>query len=808
MIGEQRSTEQLVHEIERLRQRISQLEEAAQPVRSADGEASSNGDETIRQQERFLANVLESLAHPFYVIDANDYSVITANSASGLDLWRKAGKCYALIYGQSEPCEDAKNLCVVREVKETRGPVTVEHVYYTKERHAKYLEVHGHPIFDDQRNVIQVIEYCLDITERKRAEYALRTTLSRLDGLISAVPDAIFFRDLESRFLVANEAFEKMVGVEKECIIGSICCDFLSPDKAEYVQEGDETVLQLGQTARGEQFMVCEGGEATWYDTIKFPVTDQGGHVTGIGAICRDITEQKTIEEDLRASLSRNRLLIDESPIGIGIVQDERMVYANPALSDILGVKSQVDLMGLSIEELVAPEDRALFQQRRADRQAGKPVPPYCELRGLTGNGERVDLMVWPRPGIGAFLGKPAELVFAADITEFKAMRAHLLSTQKTEALGTLVAGISHEFNNLLTVASGYTDIILANKRTEDQEFSDLQKIAESCSRGAELVRKLRLFSRKADHEFQALDLNRAVFDTVAFSSRTLPPNTAVNLDLEDSLHGITADLSLVTQATANLILNAGDAMPAGGTLSVETRNCTLDEDFLRTHPGAKTGDYVRLTVSDTGHGMDDATISRIFDPFFTTRGLANKSGLGLAVVRGIVEEHGGFVECESKPDQGTTFSVYFPATPKQGPVEQVVEINVAQGGGETILLVEDEDPVRQVLSRILSNAGYRVIEASNGKEALALYEKERGSISLVTLDLVMPQMDGRQCLEGLLKVDPRVRVVVTTGYSESVSRAELLAAGAWGFVSKPFERAHLLKIVREVIDVDLGGVG
>jgi len=414
--------------------------------------------------------------------------------------------------------------------------------------------------------------------------------------------------------------------------------------------------------------------------------------------------------------------------------------------------------------------------------------------------------MVWPRPGIGAFLGKPAELVFAADVTEFKAMRAHLLNTQKTEALGTLVAGISHEFNNLLTVASGYTDILLASKKTQDQEFSDLQKIAESCSRGAELVRKLRLLSRRADHEFQALDLNRAVFDTVALSSRALPPNTAVNLDLEDSLHGITADLSLVTQATANLILNAGDAMPSGGTLSVETRNCTLDEEFLGTHPGAKAGDYVRLAVSDSGHGMDDATISRIFDPFFTTRGLANKSGLGLAVVRGIVEEHGGFVECESKPDQGTTFSVYFPATPKQGPLEHVVEMNVAQGGGETILLVEDEDPVRQVLSRILSSAGYRVIDASNGKEALALYEKERGSISLVILDLVMPQMDGRQCLEGLLKMDPLVRVVVTTGYSENSSRAELLAAGAWGFVSKPLERAQLLITIREILDVDLGG--
>ncbi len=665
-----------------------------------------------------------------------------------------------------------------------------------------WFEIHSFPMLDQATGKPKgVIEYAGDITERKRAEDLLQVTLARLSGLINAIPDLVFFKDLDGRLLIVNKACEDLIGLSQKDIIGKTFFELIPGDLGAYTREGDDTVVRTRGLACGEHSTRGVDGKTRWFDTVKFPIVDEAGHFIGLGGVSRDITKRKCAEEELKASEATNRLLIDESPIGIGIIQNDRVAYVNPALRTLVGGDTLSNFVGQPVEQFIASECREMILQRRADRLTGRPRPPYFETKGLKESGEAVDLAVWPKET--TYQGQPALLFFAVDITEPKALREQILQARKMEPIGTLTGGIAHEFNNLLAIESGFTDILLSEKEEGDPDYPVLRKIAASCARGAELVRKLRFLGRSSDSRMESLNLNHEVNETVKLISRTLPTNVVFDLKLDACLQQIKADASQVAQIIVNLVLNAVDAMPDGGSLTIETNNCALDAEYCRTHPGLKADDYVQLIVSDTGHGMDEATLSRIFEPFFTTRGLANRSGLGLAVVHGIIEEHGGHIECESSVDQGTTFRIHLPAMPETAPFEPVPEQREIRGGTETVLVVEDEELVRDLVAGLFENAGYQVLTASDGREALDLYSKERGAISLIILDLIMPHMGGRECLTRLLEIDPQSRILIMTGYSDQASKDELLKVGAKAFLTKPFEVNHLLRTVREILDQD-----
>ncbi len=263
------------------------------------------------------------------------------------------------------------------------------------------------------------------------------------------------------------------------------------------------------------------------------------------------------------------------------------------------------------------------------------------------------------------------------------------------------------------------------------------------------------------------------------------------------------ADSSQVGQILLNLGINARDAMPDGGTLTVETENVELREDFCAAYPELKPGPYVLLTVSDTGHGLDKETIKRIFDPFFTTKSMAKNTGLGLATVYGIVKLHRGHITCCSEPGRGTTFRVYFPAMKRELEEKTSTEEPVPKGGTETILLVDDEKDLLQLAVKMLSCFGYKVMEAVDGKEALGIYKEQKESVSIVILDLIMPKMDGQHCLDEILKLNPEAKVLIASGYSDEATRKGLLEKGAGGFVSKPYRLRQLLQTVRDVLDAD-----
>jgi two-component system, cell cycle sensor histidine kinase and response regulator CckA len=388
---------------------------------------------------------------------------------------------------------------------------------------------------------------------------------------------------------------------------------------------------------------------------------------------------------------------------------------------------------------------------------------------------------------------------------EKRALQKQLFQSQKMEALGTLVGGIAHDFNNMLQIILGYSQLLLDDQKNDDPGYKDLQTIIETVEGGADLVRKLLAFGRQAPTFPVFLDLNHQIMELTRLISGTLPQIVKIDFDLTHGPVTIHADPNQIDQVVMNLAINASEAMPTGGRLKIATTTVSLDEEYCRTHHGVKPGNYLMLSVSDTGCGMDEKTISRIFEPFFSTkqRGATRGTGLGLSVVQGIVEQQGGHITCESEPGKGSLFKVYFPAIESQPATRKTTSPSVQLGRGELILVAEDNIPVAELAQRSLTNAGYTVITANNGSAALEVYKTRRNEISLVILDLLMPEMTGKDCLMELAKIDPSVKVIIATGFSPSDELHKEISPLVKGVVQKPFSLTELLQAVGSAIGSD-----
>lgn len=379
---------------------------------------------------------------------------------------------------------------------------------------------------------------------------------------------------------------------------------------------------------------------------------------------------------------------------------------------------------------------------------------------------------------------------------------AQLFQSQKNEALGTLVGGIAHDFNNMLQVILGYTDFLLADKQQGEPDFEQLQAVMKAARGGADLVKMLLAFAQQG-HVFPVpLDLNEQIVRLAELVSRTLPQVIEIDLELTDQPTIICADRSQIDQVVMNLAINAADAMHTGGSLKMTTMAVNMGDDYCGDYPGVKPGDYVMLSVSDTGKGMDQQTLAKVFDPFFSTkqRGARRGTGLGLSVVKGIVEQQGGHVTCQSSLGRGTEFKAYFPAI-EIGPDAQIPHPQSLQSSlSKTILVVEDVPTIAQMEREALTTEGYEVIVTCNGREALEVYEAKREEISLVILDLIMPEMSGRDCLIKLLRIDPSLKVIVASGYSPSDDLLQEIGPLIKGFLHKPFGMAQFRESVRSVM--------
>lgn len=385
---------------------------------------------------------------------------------------------------------------------------------------------------------------------------------------------------------------------------------------------------------------------------------------------------------------------------------------------------------------------------------------------------------------------------------EMKKLEVQLQQAQKMEAVGTLAGGIAHDFNNILQTIFSYTQILLMKMNQSDPEYEKLGIIEKSVRRASDLTRRLLIFSRRVDTKLDLVDLNEEVVHVSKMLERMIPKMIRIELHLAGDLKAIRADVGQMEQILMNLGVNARDAMPEGGRLVFRTENVILDEEFCKTHLVARPGEFILMSIADTGHGMDKGIMEHIFEPFFTTKETGKGTGLGLAMVYGIVKNHSGFITCKSAPGEGATFDIYFPAATQQLKSEVRIEKETPiPRGSETILLVDDEQTIRDLGKEILTEYGYRVMAAHDGESALEHYKRSPTQIDLVILDLIMPGMGGRRCLEELFRVNSRIKVVIASGYSVDGYTKEMIDKWTKGFIHKPYEVKQMLREVRKVLD-------
>ncbi|MCD6320525.1 MAG: response regulator [Candidatus Desulfofervidaceae bacterium] len=387
------------------------------------------------------------------------------------------------------------------------------------------------------------------------------------------------------------------------------------------------------------------------------------------------------------------------------------------------------------------------------------------------------------------------------DISEQKKIEQQLIQAQKMESIGVLAGGVAHDFNNLLAGILGYANLIKVEVSEDTSLYRYAEVIERSATRASELTQKLLAFARGGKYKVEVINLNEIVEEVVALLSRTIEKTIAIHRELASDLFLVEVDPSQMTQTLLNICINSRDAMPNGGTLTIKTFNTYLEERFFPTGDRSRPGNYVAVSVSDTGTGMDEATKQRIFEPFFTTKEKGKGTGLGLSMVYGIVRNHDGYIDVKSRLGQGTTFIIYLPAAEKKEQRQIEKEEVEILGGSETILLIDDEEVVRNLVKDILEGNGYKVLLAKDGEEGLSVYQACKDQINLVLLDMIMPKKSGTEVFKTLKSVNPNVKVLLVTGYSLNEQAQAILHNGALGFIQKPYQVKELLKTIRKVLD-------
>ncbi|MDZ7261538.1 MAG: PAS domain S-box protein [candidate division KSB1 bacterium] len=967
-----------------------------------------NLEKKLTENQRWLATTLKSIGDAVITTDTGGYITFMNPVAEALTGWKQDE-------ATGSPLNEVFHIISEETGEPVRNPVArvlQEGVIVGLGNHTILIAKDGRkipiddsaaPIKDDRGNITGVVLVFHDITERRQAEEALRETNARLNTLIEAIPDVIYFKDAQGRNLTVNKAFEQLTGLEKPQILGKTDAQLFPPELAQQCRRSDEEVIKRRQPIRAVEHTTNDKGEPVYFETIKCPLLDDQGNIRGLVGVSRDITERKRAEKALLATNQRLQILqqvttsvhgslepqevfqqitdalvdlmgfttavivtLDEAQqryqvrsfasskqflTGInkilgfplqnfafpadqvseelrelavlgevavrkhlaelihppldklscqaleklggsksfilaplvkagkligGIIissaqeqvpQDELnmlRVFAHAASQAIINAdlhhrtrqaeaalresekryralvedmpalicrflpdgrltfvnnaycryfkKDSKELLGKNFFQFIPDEDREAIKNHYQSLTQERPIVTYEHKIVLPNEGIR-----WQQWTDRALFDEKGHLVqyqsIGYDITERKQaeeekakLEERLRQSQKMEAVGRLAGGVAHDFNNLLTAISGYTELLLGDLGPGHPMRADLGEIKKAADRAAALTRQLLAFSRRQLLQPKVLDLNTLITNMDNMLRRLIGEDIELVTRLEPKLRRVKADPGQIEQVIMNLVVNAHDAMPQGGKLTIQTENRTLKQEHCQLMPEARPGQFVCLSLTDTGLGMDQATISQLFEPFFTTKGPGEGSGLGLSVVYGIVKQHDGWITVDSQPGQGSTFKVYLPAFSLALEVQEqppkTVSIPELQGQGQRILLVEDEETVREFTSRALAENGYLVVTTTTAQEALERFEQEKGKFHLVFSDVVLPDQNGLQLVEHLLTRKPELRVLLCSGYTDQKSQWPLIQEKGFRFLQKPYVLSDLLQAVRETLQV------
>ena len=657
------------------------------------------------------------------------------------------------------------------------------------------------PVLDDSGNVVAAVAIVVDITEQRQAERATRITDERFRFVARATTDVIWDWDIKTNSLVWNDAVETVFGHKQNEIHPEIRWwhDHLHPDDHERVVTGIRGILDHGGTSWSDQYRYrrADGSYVNVVDRGYIARDSAGVAVRMIGSMT-DVTERSRSEAAIRFQA---QLLNAVQQAVVATDPDGFVIFWNK-FAELLYGWTPEEAVGRTIAELTPSpflrEHGAEIVERGA---AGESWTGELLVQGKSGKAFPALLTYSPvRDEGGRVLGF---VTVSIDLTERRNLEEQFRQSQKMDAVGRLAGGIAHDFNNLLTVIRLNTEIIMEGFDPTDPRSEDVKQIRSAAERASALTRQLLAFSRKQILQPRVLDMNSVVGTVEPMLRRLIGEDITIASNSEARGY-VVADPGQLEQILVNLIVNARDAMPQGGRITIETRNVELDDHYTSEHAPVVPGRYVMLAVGDTGIGMSSDTKEHAFDPFFTTKEAGKGTGLGLATVYGIVKQSGGYVWIYSEEGLGTTVKLYFPEVSAAAAFttsEQRPASSEKRRGSETILLVEDEDAVRGLASRILEKQGYRVIAAQHGREAMDIASKEEGHIHLVLTDVVMPGMNGRGLVERLSGIRPRIKSLYMSGYTDDDIIRRGFIEPSKSFLQKPFTSDALLLTVRKVLD-------
>jgi two-component system cell cycle sensor histidine kinase/response regulator CckA len=637
---------------------------------------------------------------------------------------------------------------------------------------------------------------------RKNTEAALRESKEKYRLLVKNLPSIVYkgYDDWSVEFF--DEKIERLTGYSVEEFKSKqiTILDIIIDEDLESAKESFIRALKTNKSYVREFRIQSRTGDIHWMQERGQIICDAAGRIEYVSGVFFDISDRKRAEEVLRQSETRLKAVFEANPDPMVVYDIQGYPkYLNPEFINVFGWTPE-DLKGIRIP--FVPDDQKEITAQKIKELYDRQQPVRFETTRLTKDGQVLDIF------ISAAIIKDSErepsgmVVNLTDITEKKRLETRLQGAQRMEAIGTLAGGIAHDFNNLMMGIQGNASLLLFDKDVAHPDYEQLRNIEKYVLQGADLTKQLLGFARGGKYEVEVMDLNDLIKRENRMFTRT-KKEIVIHEQYEEDLWPVKVSKGQIEQVLLNLYVNAWQAMPGGGDLYVQTNNIFLDQHVIRPFQ-VIPGKYVKISITDTGTGMDETTLQRIFEPFFTTKGMGRGIGLGLASVYGIIKNHGGFIDVQSEKEEGASFYIYLPAIDEQNIFRNktIESTDKIAFGTETILLVDDEDMIIDVSRQLLERLGYTVLAADSGREAIEIYKKHLNEISLVIIDMIMPDLNGGETYDELKKIDPDIKVLLASGYSLDGQAQNILNRGCKGFIQKPFNIKKLSHKIRAVLDI------
>lgn len=653
-------------------------------------------------------------------------------------------------------------------------------------------------VVKEDGKITGTISFGIDITDQKKAE----EFEERLVSILNASPDFISLFDREGNILYLNRAGRRMAGVPEGEYVSSTTAiyDYYPESERERIKNEWLPVAEQDGIWSGETSILNRTGYEIPVSQVIIAHKENDGTLRYFSCIARDITEIKQMLSVLDQSERRFRALFEESKDMVYMsVPEGYFIDINQAGVELLGYSSKEEAMQIDITTSLYLNP--INRKKLADALENYGFVKDFETVFIKKNGDLINVLL-TSTNVRDDTGKTVMYRgIIRDITEQKKLEQQLLHAQKMEAIGQLAGGIAHDFNNIMTAIIGYGSIIQRKLDADDPLYAYVDPLLASAEKAANLTQSLLTFSRKQVMNPRPIDLNSIISGLQKLMSRLISEEIELKISLSSEHLTIFADKGQIEQVLMNLVANARDAMPDGGVLTINTDSEFLDNVFIRTHGYGKQGEYVVFSVSDTGIGMDEKTRLKVFEPFFTTKEIGKGTGLGLSMVYGIIKQHNGYINLYSEPGKGTIFKIYIPLEKKRSVEEKVEKELIPSGKGEMILIAEDESEIRNLISALLDEFGYKVIAAVDGEDAVSKFKEHKDEINLLIFDVIMPKKSGKDAYSEIKKIVPNIKAIFVSGYGGDIITQKGLIDENAKFIPKPISPNAFLKAIRSVLD-------